>query len=149
MIPVAPASTHTDAAEAAILAAADLRASPLMIERGIQPEGSGWQGEPGASTFRPYVVLYPSSGQVDGTVAEPTEYLLYACQANCVSADQAGAEAIADLVMAAWANQPLTIVGRQSYPGEVVVQLPATRDDSLAPPLHYSIVQVTWRTQAA
>jgi hypothetical protein len=120
-----------------------------MVGRGRQPDGSGWQGEPEASDFRPYVVLFPSPGQVDGTVAEPAEYLLYACQATCVGADQQGAMAAADVVMSAWVLRPLLVGGRASYPGEVVVQQPAIRDDSIAPSLHYSILQVSWRTQAS
>ncbi len=145
----APARPHTDAAVAAIEAVVSARAATVLVGRGGQPAGSGWQGEPGASAFRPYVVVYPSPGVPDGPVADPVEYLDYQAQATCVAATQEGAEAVADLVKEAWVNAPLPVAGRASYPGQVDTDRPASRDDTVSPPLHYAVLAVSWRTQRA
>lgn len=147
----APASsrTHTDAAVLAIEALATLEGSPLLVGRGVQPGESGWQGDPGELSFRPYVVVFPSPGVPYGALADPVEYLDYRAQATCVGATQEGAEAVADLVKAAWVNAPLPISGRFSYRGQMIVDNPIIRDDADAPPVHYAVLQVIWRTQAA
>lgn len=145
----APARPHTDAAVAAIEAVVSARASQVLVGRGEQPPGSGWQGEPGESEFRPYAVVYPSPGVPDGSVADPVEYLDYRAQATCVAATQEGAEAVADLVRTAWVNAPLPITGRTSYPGQADGERPASRDDTASPPLHYAVLVVSWRTQRA
>lgn len=143
----AAARPHTDAAMSAIEAVAATRASQVLVGRGTQPDGSGWQGEPRDSVFRPYAVVFPSPGTPDGSVADPVEYLDYRAQATCVAATQEGAEAIADLVKEAWVNAALPISGRTSYLGQLIVDQPVTRDDTVAPPVHYAVVQVAWRTQ--
>lgn len=139
---------HTSAAIKAIEDLVLARAGQILVGRGVQPAGSGWQGEPGASIFRPYVVVYPWPGTPDGSVALPVEYLDYSAQATCVGATQEGAEAVSDLVKAAWVNASLTVTDRSSYPGQITTDRPVTRDDSISPPVHYAVVQVTWRTQA-
>lgn len=146
----APASsrTHTDAAVEAIRTVATTQASKVLVGRGRVPEGAGWQTEPGAATFRPYVVVYPYPGTPDGSLAEPVEYLDYRAQATCVGASQEGAEAVADLVKTAWVNVSLPVSGRFSYRGQMLVDNPIIRDDSEAPPVHFAVLQVTWRTQA-
>lgn len=143
----APARPHTDAAVAAIQAVVSAQASQILVGRGEQPDGSGWQGEPGTSVFRPYVVVYPTPGTPDGSVADPVEYLDYQAQATCVAATQEGAEAVADLVKTAWVNAPLPVAGRTSYTGETQTDRPATRDDTTSPPVHYAVLVVAWRTQ--
>ena len=145
----APARPHTDAAVAAIQAVVSAQASQVLVGRGEQPDGSGWQDEPGASVFRPYVVVYPTPGTPDGSVADPVEYLDYQAQASCVAATQEGAEAVADLVKAAWVNAALAVTGRTCYPGQADVDRPATRDDTTSPPVHYAVLVVRWRTQRA
>lgn len=140
---VAAARPHTDAV-VVLLEAAD-----LLVGRGEAPDEGGWQGEEGASVFVPYVVLYPSPGSTDGPVTDPSEYLIYTVQGNCVAASQEGAEAVADLMKTALVDVPLTVQGRASYPGLLVLDRPASRDDTVAPPVHYAVLQVSWRTQPA
>lgn len=146
----APASsrTHTDAAVLAIETLAAATASSVLVGRGVDPIGAGWQEAPGTGTFRPYVVIYSYPGTPDGPLAEPAEYLDYRAQATCVGATQEGAEAVADLVKEAWVNAPLPISGRFSYRGQMYVDNPVIRDDSEAPPVHFTTLQVVWRTQA-
>ena len=145
----ARARPHTDAAVSAIEATVSAQASQVLVGRGVQPPSSGWQGEPGSSVHRPYVVVYPTPGVPDGSVADAVEYLDYQAQATCVAVTQDGAEAVADLVKVAWANALLPVAGRSSYPGQVLMDRPATRDDTISPPLHYTVLLVSWRTQRA
>jgi hypothetical protein len=144
----APGRIHTDAAIQAIETLIEARASRVLVGRGEPPNGSGFTTEPGDAMFIPYVVVYPYSGTPDGSVAEPAEYLDYRAQATCVGASQEGAEAVADLVKAAWVNTTIPVAGRFCYRGQVLVDTPVTRDDAEAPPVHFAVLQVTWRTQA-
>lgn len=139
---VAAAAPHTTAVVDA------LEAVGVLVGRGLQPEGSGWQGEAGQSPFKGYAVVYPGTGVPDGNVANPTEYLGYTCQVTCVGATQGGAEIVADLVKAALADQPLAVEGRASYRGRLLLDRPASRDDTVAPPVHYAVLQFGWITQA-
>lgn len=142
-MPVTAGRTHTDGVEAM---AAD---ADLLLGRGEAPEAGGWQGEPGASTFTTYAVLFPTPGLYDGDLADPTAYFDYAAQFTCIGKNQEGAEAVADLVKATYVDTPLVVAGRASYRGQLLVERPVTRDDSTAPPLHYAVLQITWRTQPA
>jgi hypothetical protein len=140
-IPIAPGRAHTDAF-AALLAAAN-----LPVGRGTQPPGSGWQGEEGVSEFVPYVVLFPSPGQPYGNEAEPYEYLDYTVQATVVAATQEGAEAAMDRAKTALVGARPAVAGRSAYRIQPLLDLPARRDDTLAPPLHYAVAQFRVRTQ--
>ncbi|MGH3375985.1 MAG: hypothetical protein ACRDP6_14700 [Actinoallomurus sp.] len=142
LLPAAPGRPHTDAVFAA------LETIGLLVGRGEEPAGAGWQGEPGASDFVPYAVLYPTPGVPDGDLADPNEYIDYSCQATCVAASQEGAEAVADIVKTLVGTRP-TVVGRQSYPVYLILDRPASRDDSVAPVVHYAIVQLRFRTGPA
>lgn len=142
LLPAAPGRPHTDAVVAA------LTATGLLVGRGEEPAGAGWQGEPGASVFEPYAVLYPSPGMPDGDLADPNEYIDYSCQATCVAATQEGAEAVADIVKTL-VGQRLAVTGRQSYFVELKLDRPASRDDSVKPVVHYAIVQIAFRTGPA
>lgn len=141
--PVAPSRPHTDAVVAA------LDAVDFLIGRGEQPEGSGWQGEPGQSEFKAYGVLFPSPGRPDGNTADPHEYLDYTVQVTIVAATQEGAEAGADIVKTTLVGLRLDIAGRSSYPGQLLLDRPVTRDDAVSPPLHYAVLQLGFRTQPA
>lgn len=142
-MPATAGKTHTDAVEVA------LAADDLVVGRGQAPTAGGWQGEPGASTFQAYVVLYPTPGTYDADLADPLEYFVYGCQFTCVAARQQDAETLADRVKALLVNQLLTVDGRASYRGQLEVDRPVTRDDVTAPPLHYAVLQLSWRTQPA
>lgn len=139
----APSRPHTDAVQAA------LQGAGVLVGRGQEPPGGGWQGEPGMTAFKPYAVLYPSSGIPDGELADPNEYLDYAAQVTCVAASQEGAEAVADRVKTALVGKRLAVPGRQSYPVYLTLARPAERDDHVTPPVHYAVVQVGFRTGPA
>jgi len=144
VIPVAAARPHTDAVAAA------LEDAGVKVGRGEKPAGAGWQGQAGDSPHVPYVVLYPSTGTTDGSIAEPYEYLDYEVQLNCVGATQDAAVAVADICKATLVGRRLTVPGRSSYPGVLELdRRPATRDDMLVPSVHVAVLQISWRTQPA
>lgn len=142
-MPATAGKSHTDAVEAALVA------DELLVGRGQAPADGGWQGEPGASTFQAYTVLYPTPGTYDGDLGDPLEYFDFVCQFTCVGARQQDAETLADRVKALLLNQVLSVGGRSSYRGQLEVDRPVTRDDATAPPLHYAVLQISWRTQPA
>lgn len=143
ILSVAAARPHTDAVVSA------LEVAGLAVGRGEKPAGAGWQGQEGDSQHVPYAVLYPTPGTTDGNVAEPYEYLDYLVQVTCVGATQEAAEAIADTAKAALVGRRLAVEGRSSYFGELLVDRPASRDDTISPPAHVAVLQVRWRTQPA
>lgn len=140
---IAPARPHSDAVVFALAAAG------LLVGRGRQPAGSGWQGTAGSSSFKPYVVLYPSSGVTDGNLADPNEYLGYTFQLTCVGNTQEGAEAVADIAKTTLVGARLSVAGRSCYPVRLLADPVAQRDDSVSPPLHYLTPQFRFRSQPA
>lgn len=145
---VAAGRPHTVAVISAIRAEATARSSPLLVGQGERPAGSGWQGEPGRTKYIPYAIVYPFPGRPDGDLADPSRYLDYSVQVTCVGSTSEASEAAMDLAKAALVDRPLSVPDRFSYRGQLITDQPSTRDDDVAPPVHYSIIQVTWRTQA-
>lgn len=140
---VTAAEPHTEATAAALTAAG------LLVGRGQQPGGAGWQGEPDDSVFRPYVVLFPGAGTTDGVLGDPHEDLDYMVQATCVGNTQQGAEKVADIVKATLVGVRVVVPGRGMYPFQLDGSSPATRDDQVAPPLHYSVMHLSARSGPA
>ena len=145
----APARAHTDGL------AAHLDAAGVLVGRGRVPADGGWQGEPGASDFAGYAVLYPGAGQTQvedlGALGDPHRDLLYTCQVTCVGATQAQAELIADLVKTAVVGVAIPVAGRVTHPAFLVpgFEVPAQRDDQVSPPEHYQVLQIRFRTVPA
>jgi hypothetical protein len=142
-VSVAAAGPHTAAV------AEKLTIAGLLVGRGTKPVGAGWQGEPDASTHKAYVILYPSPGRTDGDLGDPHEYLDYQVQATIVAATQEGVEIVADIVKATLVGQRITVTGRSVYPFQIVDSGPVTRDDQVAPPVHYAVLQFTCRSGPA
>lgn len=139
---VAPSRPHSDAV------VTELTEAGMLVGRGKQPPGSGWQGTPGSSAFKSYVVLYPSSGVPDGNVADPNTYLDYSFQLTCVASTSEGAESVADRAKAALVGRVLDVAGRAAYPVYVTADPIGRRDDAVSPPLHYQTPVFRFRTQA-
>jgi hypothetical protein len=142
-VTAAPAQPHTDAMAAALTNAG------LLVGRGKKPDGGGWQGEPGQSEFRPYGVLYPGTGTTDGDLCDPHEYLDYSAQATVVAATQDGAEAAMDIAKTALVGRRLDVAGRSAWPVYIDTDRPATRDDTVAPPVHYAVAVFRFRSGPA
>lgn len=139
--PPPPTAPHTDGLAAA------LQASGLATGRGQAPERAGWQGEPGKSSFVPYVVLWPSPGATLDADArclnEPHLSVVYTCQLTVVGATQSQTERAADTAKQALVGQRVPVTGRSTHPTELTLDRPAERDDAVAPSLHYTVTQVS------
>jgi hypothetical protein len=138
----APARPHTDALMAA------LGDAGILVGRGKKPDGAGWQGEPGESEFRSYGVLYPGAGTTDGDLCDPHEYLDYSCQITTVGATQDGAEAVMDMAKTL-VGRRLDVDGRSAWPAYIDSDRPATRDDTVSPPVHYAVAVFRFRSGPA
>jgi hypothetical protein len=142
VIPIAPASPHTDAVVAAI-------APVMLVDRGRKPSGGGWTSNPGTSTFIRYAIVYPSPGQPDGNEAEPLEYLDYSAQISIFGASHSQVEAGRDAVSAALIGRRLVVAGRSTYRVQSPGGPPITRDDSVQPSLFMGVVEIAFRSQPA
>ncbi|MFF3443646.1 hypothetical protein [Streptosporangium sp. NPDC002721] len=139
---VAAARPHTDAVVALLIAAG------VLVGRGKAPTGGGWASNPGTSTFTGYTVLYPFTGRDEPTSLGQVHHSLdFTFQLTCVGATQQQAEGVVDAVRVALVGVTPTVAGRTAYP---VYQLPlgqpVTRDDAVAPPVHYAVVQFHFRS---
>jgi len=109
----------------------NLRAAGLLVGDGDPDDAWGWQGTPGASTFKGYVNMYPLGGS---TIANPDEIAMVRYQLSSVGANRRQAEQIADLVRVVMLTWPLTVPGRSV----TLVRLEpagAFREDEGSPPL--------------
>lgn len=69
----------------------------ILVGRGAKPTGAGWQGKPGQSPFKGYIVVHPiEGGGADGPVADPQADTRWVWQATCVGATAEQAERVAD-----------------------------------------------------
>lgn len=119
----------------AIVAA--INAAGLLAEAGQAPAGAGWQGSAAASTFVPYVAVYPMSGSLDGAIDYGQEDATKFVQLTCVGATVAQAEWASDVARVALLSTAPTVTGR-SVALVVIDQLGScTRDDAIQPPLWY------------
>jgi hypothetical protein len=119
-IPIAPAIPHTDAVVAAIAAV------PILVGRGRKPDGAGWQGNPGTSS-----------------------YVRYEAQINVFGATDGQAEGGADDVRSALIGRRLAVTGRSTYPVQTPGGPPTRRDESVTPPTYMAVVEIAFRSQPA
>ncbi|MFI7691785.1 hypothetical protein ACIBQ6_22140 [Nonomuraea sp. NPDC049655] len=139
---VAAAKPHTDAVLALLVAAS------VAVGRGKPPAGSGWQGTPGSSDFKPYAVMFPFPGQDEPTaLALPHHSLDFVFQLTCVGATQDQVETFMDKVRAALIGVTPSVSGRATFPVyRVPLDRPVTRDDAATPPVHYGVAQFHFRS---
>lgn len=139
---VAAAKPHTDAVITLLTAAS------VLVGRGKPPTGGGWQGNPGTSAFKPYAVIYPFPGQDEAaSLARFNEALDFVFQLTFVGAVQDQVETVMDVARAALIGATPTVTGRTAFPiYKVPLDRPVTRDDAVAPPVHYGIVQFHFRS---
>lgn len=112
-----------------------LEAADLIVAAGHQPAAGGWQATPANSTFKPYVVVWPLSGDLDGSIAVGHEDAQVIYQLSCVGASIEQAEWTADTARTALLTGPLALTGR-SAPLVTIEELGgAMRDDKTQPPV--------------
>lgn len=139
---VAAAKPHTDAVITLLTGAT------VAVGRGKPPSGSGWQGSPGTSDFKPYAVIYPFPGQDEPTsLAKTHESLDFAFQITFVGAVQDQVETLMDKARAALIGVAPSVAGRNAFPiYRIPLDRPVARDDAVTPPVHYGVVQFHFRS---
>lgn len=89
-----------------------LRATPVAIGDGEQPENTGWVVPLDRSRFVAYGVLYPlPGGTLDGSIAEPDDDAETWYQLTGVGASREQAETVADITRAALVGARPTLTG--------------------------------------
>lgn len=139
---VAAAKPHADAVMV-LLAAAH-----VLAERGKAPAGGGWQGEPGASSFVGYAVLFPFTGSDDPlSLAQVYDDFDFSFQITAMGAVSDQAEQVMDAVRAALVGAIPTVAGRRAYPiYPVPLNRLVTRDDAVNPAIFYGVAQFHFRS---
>ena len=91
-----------------------LEGESLSVGDGKKPPDAGWQGDPGTSSFVPYVNVHPLSGGVtDGTITDPDDDADSLYQLTCVGGTREQAEWISDKARTAMLQpQALSVPGR-------------------------------------
>ncbi|MER5420332.1 hypothetical protein [Streptosporangium roseum] len=142
---VATARPHTDGIVAL------LTAGNVLVGRGKPPSGGGWADNPGTSTFTGYAVLYPFTGRDEAmSLAQVHDEFEFPFQITGVGATQQQAEGVMDLIRVALVGATPAVVGRIAYPVyQIPLDRPVTRDDAVAPPVHYGVAQFRFRSNPA
>lgn len=116
----------------AVIAA--LLADGLLVGDGEKPDGGGWQGTPGQSTFNKYVTVHPLlGGIVDGTIGDVHADAELVYQFTAVGSTRAMCEAVADHARLSILTSPLTIPDRTVMLVAIDLTGGARRDDTVQP----------------
>ena len=118
-----------------------LEGESLAVGRGKTPDGVGWQGDPGASSYVPFVNVHPLSGGVtDGTITDPDDDADTLYQLTCVGSTQEQAEWIGDQARNAMLQRgALTVPSRTINNVRVDMLGGARQDDSVEPVVFMTI----------
>lgn len=84
----------------------------LLVGDGEVPDGAGWQGAPGQSSFVPYGKAYRISGSETGPISEPHDDLSLWVQLQWVGASASQARQVSDDGAEALLDGSLTLSGR-------------------------------------
>jgi hypothetical protein len=112
-----------------------LESGGLTVGDGEKPDGAGWQGTPGQSTFTPYVVVVSFGGMSGGTIRHPDSDTEAIYQLSSVGATRSQAELVADEARTVMLEWPWTVAGRAIQLVRVDAYGGAFREDLGAPPL--------------
>lgn len=121
-----------------------LTTAGLLVGIGDKPVGGGWQGTPGASTFKPYTIIWPTVGGVyDGTIGEPFSDARpdYTITSYGATSDQA--QWGDDKVFATLTTTKPTVSGRVVQLAIPDVQAGAQPDYDVTPPVFFAPAR--WR----
>lgn len=120
-----------------IIAALDT--AGLNVGDGEKPAGAGWQGAPGESNFKGYVVVHPVGGfDIDGTLDQPSDDVWPMHQLSAFGATRAQCEEVADDAREAMLTIPLTVSGRTLGRYRIDLVGVVTRTDDVQPPIYMS-----------
>jgi len=111
-------------------------AGAWLVGDGQKPHGAGWQGERGASVFRPYAIVWPiPGGTLDGSLGAPDTDAETLYQVTSVGATRQQAEVVGDRVREALVAAELDIDGRGLIRVRCEELGGATVDRSVEPPV--------------
>jgi hypothetical protein len=111
-----------------------LAGAGLLVGEGDKPAGAGWQGTPGQSTFRAYVVVHPiGAASIDGTLDTPSADVFPLHQLSAFGATQDSSQQVADTARAVMLGAGWQL----EFLGGVV------RTDDVQPPLFMSLDRYT------
>jgi hypothetical protein len=103
-----------------------------------KPDGAGWQGPPGASSFKGYVNVHPTpGGTTDGTIAAPRADALADYQLISIGATPRQAEYIGDEVRRTMLSASFIVPDRQVAEVRLDMLGGVIRDDGVQPALWY------------
>lgn len=110
-----------------------LESSGVYVGDAQAPDGYGWAGTPGQSTFTPHMIAYPLSGSLDGTLGAPNEDGSIVVQVTCVGETREQCtwvvdQAVAALVGADLGHRSTQLITLEDFSGVV-------RDDTVQPPV--------------
>ena len=105
----------------------------------VMPDGYGWQGSEGSSTFIPYAVVYDLAGESSGPLGAPEEDFIVSTQITCVGSRPQQARWLYDEV-----QQAMLGPTQPTIPGRSIMRLTSgygtgdiRRDDKAAASLWY------------
>lgn len=121
-----------------------LRTTGLPVGDGRKPDGAGWQGAPGASSFVTYLVLYPIEAQRLGrnaSLGDRTDAPEWHYQVTAVGADRLSAETASDIAAQSLLSAHQLLLGDFTVTVQMVhtAALGVTADESNNPPLYVGI----------
>jgi hypothetical protein len=126
------------ALEEAGLVVGDARGDVEPNSAGVPADG-GWQGTPGDSPFKPYVVVRRlPGGRLDGTIAAPNDDASLQYEVKAIGNTRDGAERVADTARTVMLAGP-PIEGRNTLRCYLESDTGVQRDDLPKPPLFYSV----------
>lgn len=115
-----------------------LAAAGFLVGDGEAPDGAGWQGPPGASSFKGYVNVHATpGGTTDGPIAAPRADAAADYQLISIGARRAQAEQIGDDVRRAMLTTPLFVADRYVAETRLDMLGGVIRDDGVQPALFY------------
>lgn len=108
----------------------------FLVDVARKPDAGGWQGAPGASQFRNYVMLTPGPGETDGSLAVADYEVDRPYQTTCVAATADGASILAASVVTALSGQRIETATRvTTKPISLTRYGSIDPDDTVQPPV--------------
>lgn len=121
-----------------------LRTSLIPVGDARRPDGAGWQGAAGSSSFRTYLVLYPidtvrQSGEA--SLGDSNDAPQWGYQVTAVGRDRLSAQTAADIAAGLLLNGvPLDLAGTgHAVALRHTMGLGVSVDESVSPPLFTAI----------
>lgn len=115
-----------------------LEVAGFNVGDGEKPDGAGWQGSPGVSSFKGYVNVHATpGGTTDGTIAAPRADAQVDYSLISIGATPRQAEQIGDEVRRTMLSTPFVVADRSVAEVRLDMLGGVIRDDGVQPALFY------------